>query len=612
MNIKTQLQNDISLIIEEIFGLSLNKSEIIIELTRPEFEGDYTFVVFPLVRLLKSNPQIIAEQIGEKLKHRNARVETFNIIKGFLNIKFQDTHWIDTLVNHIGTGEYGKGKPTGRKVLIEFCSPNTNKPLHLGHIRNILIGWSMAQISEFAGNTVFKTQIINDRGIAICKSMLAWKKYGEGKTPISEKIKSDHFVGQYYVLFENKFREEYKHWQNSDAGYSEFSDRKTENESEEQFFSRYKNEYFNRFSILGGEVKGMLLDWEEGNKEVLALWRRMNAWVYEGFEETYTTLGIHFDKIYYESDTYLLGKKEILKRVEDAILIRKEDGSIWVDLTDEGLDQKILLRSDGTSVYITQDIGTALVREEEIRPDKMVYVVADEQNYHFEVLFKTLKKMGYFDNDKLYHLSYGMVDLPTGRMKSREGTVVDADDLVLEVVNEAKALAEEKTDLTALSASEQSDLFYKVGMSALKYFILKVQPKRKMIFDPSESVDLQGNTGPYIQNAYVRIKSILRKSGDYEHNFGKYAVNSNEVDLIKTLYQFEEAVQEASYDYDPSVIATFAYGLSKKFHKYYHDIPILSDHDQDAKNFRLFLIGIVAEILSKSMNLLGIDMPERM
>lgn len=612
MDIKFVLQNELAEIINDLFSINMKPEELTVELTRSEFEGDYTLVLFPLVKPLKTKPQDLAEAIGNAILPKLDYIEKYSSVGGFLNLKFKSDFWLDMLDKHLSQKDYGRGQEKDASVMIEYCSPNTNKPLHLGHIRNVLIGWSMYEILTFYGYNVVKTQIINDRGVAICKSMLAWQKYGNNETPASTNQKSDHFVGDYYVTFETKLKEEYKAWQESE-GLTIYQSKKKEDESEETFFKRYKNDYFNHISILGAEVREMLINWENGDKETLDLWNKMNGWVYEGFNETYKNIGIDFDKLYYESDTYLLGKKYIEDGLEKGVFYQKEDGSVWVDLTDEGLDEKILLRSDGTSVYITQDIGTALLRDQDFNPSSMIYVVADEQNYHFEVLFKTLKKLGYPNYEKLYHLSYGMVELPSGRMKSREGTVVDADDLMAEVKKIASESAAEKGDLSAFTKEEQEDLFSKVGLAALKYFILKVQPKKKMIFNPEESVDLQGNTGPYIQNAYVRIKSILRKAGETKA-FDKSAIQMDEleIDLVKYLYLFESVVEEAATTYDPSAIAGYNYQLAKKLHKYYHDTPILSDANQNTKNFRLFLIGVIADILEKGMKLLGIQMPERM
>lgn len=612
MDIKLVLQNELAVIINGLFSTGIKPEDLTVELTRSEFEGDYTLVIFPLVKALKVKPQELAEVIGSAVLNKLDYIEKYSSVGGFLNFKFRSEFWLDMLESHLSKKDYGRGDSINSTLLIEYCSPNTNKPLHLGHIRNVLIGWSMYEILTFYGYNVIKTQIINDRGVAICKSMLAWQKFGNNATPESTGIKSDHFVGDYYVTFEKKLKEEYGAWQNTE-GLSVYQSRGKEGESADDFFKRYKNDYFNHISELGAEVREMLLKWENGDEEVIALWKKMNGWVYEGFEETYKKIGIDFDKLYYESDTYLLGKKYIEEGLEKGVFYRKEDGSVWVDLTDEGLDEKILLRSDGTSVYITQDIGTALVRDEEFNPSSMIYVVADEQNYHFEVLFKTLKKLGYPHYDKLYHLSYGMVELPSGRMKSREGTVVDADDLMEEVKAVAAQSAFEKGDLSGFSEEEQNDLFAKVGSAALKYFILKVQPKKKMIFNPEESVDLQGNTGPYIQNAYVRIKSILRKAGQTgEYDLSKVMPDELETDLIKHIYLFKSVVEEAASTYDPSAIAGYNYQLAKKLHKYYHDVPILSDTDVNTKNFRLFLIGVIADVLEKGMKLLGIEMPERM
>ena len=483
----------------------------------------------------------------------------------------------------------------------------------MGHIRNILLGWSCTKIFEEAGYEVIKAQIVNDRGIAICKSMLAWTKFAKGETPESQGIKGDHFVGDYYVRFEQEFQSEYKTWQQSDEGLGVFK-LQGKNKTADQFFKAYKNKYFNDYSILGQEARGMLKKWEENDPDTLALWKTMNNWVYEGFEETYNKLGVDFDHIYYESDTYKLGKNIIKEGLDRDIFFRKEDESVWIDLTGEGMDEKLVLRSDGTSVYITQDIGTAEKRYEDHGAKKMVYVVADEQNYHFQVLFATLKKLGKPYADGLHHLSYGMVDLPSGKMKSREGTVVDADDLIEEVILEAREVAKERGEVDNLSAQEQKDVFRRIGLAALKYFIIKVNPKKRMTFDPKESVDMQGQTGPYIQNAYVRIKSIVRKAdsvktGSYEV-YG--AINEHEKGLLSLIIAYPKTITEAADNFDPSIIANYAYALAKSFHRFYHEVRILQAETDSARNFRMALIEQVATILERSMFLLGIEMPEKM
>jgi arginyl-tRNA synthetase len=486
--------------------------------------------------------------------------------------------------------------------------------LHLGHVRNILLGWSCSKILEAAGNEVIKVQIVNDRGIAICKSMLAWQEYGNGATPESTGIKSDHFVGEYYVLFEKKFKAEYIQWQSSKVGQEVYHQQSKDNESQDSFFKRYKNEYFNSFSILGRKAKNMLLLWEAEDTSTRALWNRMNGWVYAGFDKTYEALRVEFDQLYFESETYLLGKKSIEFGLDKKLFYRADDGSVWIDLEEEGYDQKILLRSDGTSVYMTQDIGTAMQRYKDHQPESMVYVVADEQDYHFKVLFEILKKLDQPYANKLHHLSYGMVELPDGKMKSREGTVVDADDLIAEVIREARQSAEERGDLPGETPEEQSSIVKKIALGAIKFFILKVTPKKRMIFNPSDSLDMQGQTGPYIQNAYVRIRSILRRVEYNEalSNNWEYAISNDEKEIIKQLAEYPSIISESANNYDPSSLANYNYQLAKSFHKFYHDYRIIGAETEGAKSFRLLLINCVAKVLKSSMELLGIEMPERM
>ena len=542
------------------------------------------------------------------------QIESYNVIKGFLNLVVKDQYWIEFLQDINSQTNYGQQATNGEKVMVEFSSPNTNKPLHLGHIRNILLGWSTSRILEAAGYEVVRVQIVNDRGIAICKSMLAWEQFGEGETPNSSGIKSDHFVGKYYVLFEKKFQEEYKKWQQSEQGQAILNDKQKEGQDEAAFFKAYKNTYFNEYSELGKEAKAMLLKWEEGEETTIALWKKMNNWVYEGFDITYDNLGVHFDKLYYESDTYLLGKKTIEKGLESDIFYRKDDQSIWIDLEDAKLDHKLVLRSDGTSVYMTQDIGTAQLRYADYGVNKMVYVVADEQNYHFKVLFEIMKRLGEPYAEGMHHLSYGMVDLPSGRMKSREGTVVDADDLMAEVIEEARSNSSERGTLIDLSQEEQANIIRMIGLAALKYFIIRVNPQKRMTFDPKESVDMQGQTGPYIQNAYVRIQSVLRKAGEADLGEAKNytTLEAQEKDIILQLFEFPNVIQTAAKDFDPSAVAAFCYDLAKSYHKFYHDLQILKAPTPEAKAFRLMLSTELANVLKFGMDLLGIEMPHKM
>lgn len=582
--------------------------------TRKEFKGDFTFVVFPLVKTLKKSPKEIGDTLGQFMLEKEENIVGYETVQGFLNISLSNSFWINVMTQIVKENNYGDHSKIGQKVMVEFSSPNTNKPLHLGHIRNILLGWSCSKILEACGYDVIKTQVINDRGIAICKSMLAWKKYGQDKTPQSTGIKGDHFVGNYYVKFEKAIVEEYNNWQTSEIGMEVFIKYHKDNQSSESFFKEYRNNYFNLYSVLGREAKQMLLDWEEGQEEVMDVWKTMNGWVYEGFETTYEKLGVYFDSLYYESDTYLLGKKAVEYGIEKGVFYKEEDGSVWVDLTDAGMDKKIVLRKDGTSVYVTQDIGTAQKRYEDYGIDKMVYTVADEQDYHFKVLFEILRRLGEPYSDGLHHLSYGMVDLPTGKMKSREGTVVDADDLISEVIDEATAMSEERGELAMLDIDKRKKILEQIGLGALKYFMIKVQPQKRMVFDPKESVDMQGQTGPYIQNAYVRIQSVLRKSGDLlTQSQSKYdQLEDQEKTLIKNIMQYPDIVKEAGINFDPSSIANFAYQLAKDYHRFYHDIRILNAESEAAKIFRVTLSQKVGEVLQHAFDLLGIEMPERM
>lgn len=607
------LKNGLITAISNLYQLSLTETDLTITSTKKEFEGDYTLVIFPLVKSLKQSPDQIGDAIGKYAVEHIEYVVSYNVIKGFLNFTLSEKWWLNLLETIKGEESYGIKPPNGQKVLVEFSSPNTNKPLHLGHIRNILLGWSCSQILEANGYDVIKTQIINDRGIAVCKSMVAWLNYANGATPNSTGIKSDHFVGDFYVMFEQKFQEEYKNWQITNDGQSIFSSKMELDQTQDSFFKTYKNTYFNDFSTLGKQAKDMLLEWEAGDVAVRELWSKMNGWVYEGFEETYHKLGVYFDKLYYESDTYLLGKEAVLKGLNSNVFYQNADNSIWVDLADKGMDQKIVQRSDGTAVYMTQDIGTAQLRYQDFGVSKMIYTVADEQDYHFSVLFEILKRLGEPFADGLFHLSYGMVDLPTGKMKSREGTVVDADDLIDEVISEAQLASDERGEVVELSDEERKDIITKIGMAALKYFIIKVQAKKRMIFDPKESVDMQGQTGPYIQNAYVRIKSILRKQEVSSLEFNSYnTLVDNEKELLKLLLDYPEVITDAGTNYEPSIVANYCYSLAKEFHRFYHDVRILKAETDDARLFRLSLAQEVAKVLKSGMKLLGIEMPERM
>lgn len=614
MNIVDIIQQGVIEGVQHLYGADIGTQDITMNSTRKEFEGDYTVVVFPFTRHARKKPEQIGEELGAYLVHHIDEVERFNVIKGFLNLVVSDRYWNAFLHRIHQDADYGHLPASGQKVMVEFSSPNTNKPLHLGHIRNILLGWSTARIMEAAGHEVVRVQVVNDRGIAICKSMLAWKKFGNGATPESAGVKGDHFVGDYYVLFEKKFQEEYQTWQSTPEAERVFETHRLGEQSGADFFKAFKQTYFNEYSRLGREAKEMLRLWEAGDAETVSLWKRMNNWVYRGFEETYEALGVEFDKLYYESETYLLGKDLIEKGLRTDVFYQKNDGSVWADLTDAKLDHKLVLRSDGTSVYITQDLGTAHLRYQDFGVDRMVYVVADEQNYHFQVLFELLRRLGEPYADGLYHLSYGMVDLPTGKMKSREGTVVDADDLIAEVIGEARANTVDRGTIADLPAAEQEAIIRRIGLAALKFFIIKVHPKKRMTFDPKESVDLQGQTGPYVQNAYVRIQSVLRKSDmpSLAAASGYQQLAPIEKEIVLQLFDFPEQVQLAAQEYDPSTIANYCYNLAKNYHRFYHDHPILRAETEEARAFRLLLSTVIARTLEKGMDLLGIGMPERM
>jgi arginyl-tRNA synthetase len=559
--------------------------------TRKEFSGDVTLVVFPLLRHIKTNPALLAESIGEHLKAHVDIVTDFNVIKGFLNLELSDDFYLNVLDNIFEDKTFGKQDQKGQKVMVEFSSPNTNKPLHLGHMRNITLGYAVAQILDFAGYEVFKTQIINDRGIHICKSMLAWEKFGHEETPESAKMKGDHLVGKYYVRFDIAYKKEIQELKNK--GIPE-------------------DEAKAKAPILL-EAQDMLKRWEAGDERVVALWQKMNKWVYEGFEETYKRMGVNFDKNYYESDTYLLGKDIIKTGLEKGIFYRKPDNSVWIDLSDDGLDEKIVLRADGTAVYMTQDIGTAVKRVDDFGIDKMIYTVGNEQDYHFKVLFLILEKLGYEWAKDLYHLSYGMVDLPSGKMKSREGTVVDADDLMQDMMLTAKEISDENGKIDGFDEDKKVELYNMIGLGALKYFILKVDPKKRIVFDPKESVDFQGNTGPFIQYTHARIQSILRQfKGDLSLKSDGYRLDEKERDLVKILDQFPDVVEQAAAQYSPAVIANYTYDLVKTFNSFYQNLSILGADSEIQKLFRVKLSASTARVVKTAFGLLGIEVPERM
>ena len=587
MNIKQNIQSKITEIIAQLYGIEGVTLEV--QKNKTEFEGDFTIVIFPLVKQAKKSPDVIGNELGEEVKNQIDFVENFNVVKGFLNLKIKDQLFAEQLSEI--SNDFDQVTPKNQTVMVEYSSPNTNKPLHLGHIRNNLLGFSVAEILKADGYNVIKSQIINDRGIHICKSMLAWEKFGNGATPESTGIKGDKFVGNYYVEFDKLYKSEIK------AMVADGIDEETAKKQAP--------------SII--EAQEMLLKWEQNDPEVRKLWEMMNAWVYSGFNETYSRLGVNFDQVQYESNTYILGKDLIQKGLEDGILYKKEDGSVWCDLTDEGLDQKLLLRSDGTSVYMTQDLGTAVERFKKNDLQKLIYTVGNEQDYHFQVLFKIMKKLGYEWADQLYHLSYGMVELPEGKMKSREGTVVDADDLVEEMYKTAKEKSQELGKLETLSDDEKESSYEKVGLGALKYFILKVDPKKKMLFNPAESIDFNGNTGPFIQYTYARIQSLLAKA-EFSGNetLGNYLPNESEKDLIMLLSESKDVVSKAAESLSPALVANYVYELVKTYNSFYQNNPIVKQEDLGAKQFRLELSDLTGKTIKKSLSMLGINVVNRM
>ena len=616
MNFTEKIAEGVKAVVAKLYDHTVDLNAVMITNTRKEFSGDYTVVVFPFTKAAKKKPDVIGQEMGEALKADLDIVADFNVVKGFLNLSIDNKYWLAFSRELFEIEQFGQAAANGKKVMVEFSSPNTNKPLHLGHIRNILLGWSCTQILGRAGYEVIKTQIVNDRGIAICKSMLAWEKFGEGETPDSSGIKGDFLAGKYYVLFEQKFKAEYQSWQETDAAKLLLAERKKSDQSEPEFWKSYKNTYFNDYSELGKEAKAMLLKWEDNDPAVRQLWSTMNGWVYEGFAETYKALGVDFDKLYYESNTYLEGKRIIADGLEKEVFYKKEDGSVWIDLESAKMDHKLVLRSDGTSVYMTQDIGTAQLRSEDFGMDKMVYVVGDEQDYHFKVLFETMKRLGASYADGLHHLSYGMVDLPTGKMKSREGTVVDADELIKDVVKVAQANMEERSELTGKDDDEMQEIVRRIGLAALKYFIIKVNPKKRMVFNPNEAVDIQGQTGPYIQYAFVRAKGVYEKAVQDQLDLSladNYsALESVEKDLIFQISQYPNLVVQAAETYDPSLIANYCYNLARAFNKLWHEVSILNADQPETIAYRVKLSKLMSDTLKDGMQLLGIEMPDRM
>ncbi|WP_125105006.1 arginine--tRNA ligase [Prevotella marseillensis] len=605
MNIAGEISSSVIKAVKELYGADITENMVQLQKTKREFEGSLTLVVFPFLKISRQKPEATAEAIGNWLVENCEHVERFNVVKGFLNLVLAQQSWIK-LLNAISADEhYGERKAGADAplVMIEYSSPNTNKPLHLGHVRNNLLGWSLAQIMEANGNRVVKTNIVNDRGIHICKSMLAWLKWGNGETPESSGKKGDHLIGDYYVAFDKHYREEVKELE------AKF---KAEGMTDEEAEKKAKDE-----APLIKEAHDMLVKWEANDPEVRALWEKMNSWVYAGFDETYKALGVGFDKIYYESQTYLKGKAKVEEGLEKGLFFRKDDNSVWADLSDEGLDQKLLLRSDGTSVYMTQDIGTAEMRFNDYPIDKMIYVVGNEQNYHFQVLSILLDRLGFKWGKELVHFSYGMVELPNGKMKSREGTVVDADDLIAAMIDDARRTSEELGKFADMSDEERAEVSRMVGMGALKYFILKVDARKNMLFNPEESIDFNGNTGPFIQYTYARIRSILRKAEAQgiavpEAFSGNVNLSVKETELIQKMNEYEAAVRQAGIDYSPSGIANYCYELTKEFNQFYHDFSILGADTDDEKALRLLIAKNVAKTLKNGMRLLGIEMPERM
>jgi len=591
------LKDKIREAVKVLYNCDISNDLIQIQATRKDFKGDFTLIVFPLLRCSKNTPEKTGETIGENLLISFPAIKGYNVIKGFLNLEISDEWWIryfremaleKNLLQRCHV-------PDPEVILVEYSSPNTNKPLHLGHIRNNLLGFSLYRILTACGHKVIKTNIVNDRGIHICKSMLAWQKYGKGETPESSGLKGDHLVGKYYVLFEKLYKFE----------------------AEELMSKGVEPGEAKSSAPLMKEAREMLVKWEAGDREVMELWKMMNSWVYAGFDETYKMLGVDFDKIYYESETYKIGRELVISALNRKLLYQNDDNSIWIDLTTEGLDQKLLLRSDGTAVYMTQDLGTAVLRHDEYGFDRCLYVVGNEQNYHFQVLKAVLKKMGYEWSDGLFHFSYGMVELPEGKMKSREGTVVDADDLINEMKETAREVSLELGKLTDYNEEEKDDIFRKIGLGALKYFILKVDPRKNMTFNPSESIDFNGNTGPFIQYTYARIKSVFRKAEQMGINYNPAVLSelkggTKEIELVKLLRRFTETVSEAAANCNPAILANYCYDLSKEYNQFYHDFSILGEPDVAIRNFRLALSKVTCEILNSGMYLLGIEMPERM
>jgi arginyl-tRNA synthetase len=591
MNITDSLSQAVAAALSTLYSINVEADSIVLQDTRRDFRGDYTLVVFPYVKQARKSPEAVANEIGAEVQKNLPLVAAYNVIKGFLNFEIADSYWTQFVAERAGDEQYGiiRASETEAPVVVEYSSPNTNKPLHLGHIRNNLLGWSVSQLLAAAGANVKKVNLVNDRGIHICKSMLAWQRYGGGETPESSGMKGDHLVGKYYVEFDKHYKEQVREL--TESGVEE--------------------EQAKREAPLMQEAQQMLKRWEEGDAEVRALWEKMNGWVYAGFDETYTRLGVGFDKVYYESNTYLLGKELVQKGLDMGVLFHRDDGAVVCDLTADGLDQKVLLRSDGTSVYMTQDLGTALLRHNEFGAERLIYVVGNEQDYHFKVLKLILGKLGFEWAEKVYHLSYGMVELPNGKMKSREGTVVDADDLIDEMEKTAEEMSAEHGKKDELTPDEQKHLYHILALGALKYFILKVDPTKNMLFNPAESIDFNGNTGPFIQYTHARIRSIVRKA---EMSAVPMAttLNDKERAVVKILHSLPDTIRQAAAAYSPAMVANYAYDLAKAFNSFYQDTPILREEDPQLKAFRVQLCAFVANALKNTMNILGIEVPERM
>jgi len=627
MNLEKLLTEKVKFAIQTLYGVEANDNLVQFQKTRKDFEGDITLVTFPLLKTSKKSPEQTGEEIGQFLKENVADVSDFNIVKGFVNLVVSNSFWVSKLNDSVETKSFGFNLGTADTLMVEYSSPNTNKPLHLGHLRNNFLGYSVAEILKANGNDVVKTQIINDRGIHICKSMLAWQQFGGGETPESTGVKGDKLVGKYYVEFDKHLKVQanavISEWNSGD--FSNATDKQKEDYLKFETTKAGKDEkgikaldskileLAKNATVIMAGAKEMLLKWEAKDPEVYALWEKMNAWVYKGFESTYKAMGVNFDKLYYESTTFLTGKDLVDAGLEKGIFFKKEDGSVWIDLTEDGLDEKLVLRADGTAVYMTQDMGTANLRYEDFpKLNGMIYTVGNEQDYHFKVLFLILKKMGYSWAEKCFHLSYGMVDLPSGKMKSREGTVVDADDLMADVVQKAKEMTQERGHIEGMSEEEKENLYNMIGMGGLKYYLLKVDPKKRMLFNPEESVDLNGNTGPFIQYAHARISSLLRKGGDLTLIDSKVDLHASEKELIKHLTEYPQLIQEAGKNHSPALIANFTYELVKMYNSFYQSVSIFREEDTAKVNLRLQLSKTVAGIIKSSMSLLGINVPERM